>query len=131
MPVIPSSRRTKRVKNRWCSAADSERESMPRAVVCDAVDAPLRVVELQLAEPQRGEVRVRVVASAVCHSDLLVHDGTLPSPFPMVLGHEAVGVVAQVGADVEGLTVGDHVVVCTMPQCGECDACLADERHLC
>lgn len=104
---------------------------MTKAVVCDEVGARLRVDDLQLGAPKSGEVRISVAASAVCHSDLLVHDGTLRSPFPMVLGHEAVGTVMELGEGVTGMAVGDHVVVSTMPQCGECEACRNDERHLC
>jgi S-(hydroxymethyl)glutathione dehydrogenase/alcohol dehydrogenase len=72
-----------------------------------------------------------VVGSGLCHSDYHVISGDLPSAFPIVLGHEASGVVEAVGSDVRGLAVGDHVVTCTSIFCGYCADCQAGHNHLC
>lgn len=104
---------------------------MPNAAVCTAVNAPIEVCELVLAEPRDGEVKVSLGASGICASDVSVQKGTLPSPLPIVLGHEGAGVVTGVGAGVETLALGDHVVVAAMPQCGACDRCARNQPHLC
>jgi S-(hydroxymethyl)glutathione dehydrogenase / alcohol dehydrogenase len=78
-----------------------------------------------------GDVRVRVKAGGVCHSDLSAMQGVLPNKMPFVLGHEGAGVIAEVGADVSGLVVGDHVTVCWVPPCGQCAFCLRGEGNLC
>lgn len=104
---------------------------MPKAAICTAVDAPLEIVELDLAEPKAGEVRLQLGASGVCHSDLSVQNGTLPIGLPAVLGHEGAGTVTQVGEGVENLKVGDHVVVSWVPQCGQCYFCQRDQGELC
>jgi S-(hydroxymethyl)glutathione dehydrogenase/alcohol dehydrogenase len=69
------------------------------------------VDDVQVRDPGEGEVRVRVLASGICHSDLNVLDGTSPIPPPVVLGHEAAGVVESVGAGVDGVAPGDEVVI--------------------
>jgi Zn-dependent alcohol dehydrogenase len=76
-------------------------------------------------------VRVRVTHCGVCHSDLSVADGVFPSPTPIVLGHEAAGVVDAVGADVEGLAAGDPVVLSPVPPCGTCYWCVRGEPGVC
>lgn len=78
-----------------------------------------------------GDVRVQVKASGVCHSDLSAMQGVLPNKMPFVLGHEGAGIIAEVGADVPGLVVGDHVTVCWVPPCGRCVFCLRGEGNLC
>ncbi len=92
---------------------------------------PLSLEALQLEEPGPGEVLVRVAAAGLCHSDLSVIDGSRPRPLPMVLGHEAAGVVAALGADVAGLRVGDHVVFSFVPTCGNCVNCQSGQPALC
>lgn len=104
---------------------------MVRAAVCTQLDHPLEVMDLQLSGPRAGEVAVRVVASGICASDASVQKGTLPGPLPMVLGHEAAGVVEEVGDGVEHLAVGDHVAICAMPQCGQCYRCRRAQPGLC
>ncbi|SVD33111.1 uncharacterized protein METZ01_LOCUS385965, partial [marine metagenome] len=71
---------------------------------------PVEIAEVELAPPSAGEVLVEIRAAGVCHSDLSIINGSRPRPLPMVLGHEAAGVVAEVGKDVRGLKKGDHVV---------------------
>jgi S-(hydroxymethyl)glutathione dehydrogenase/alcohol dehydrogenase len=78
-------------------------------------------VELREIEPH--EVRVRVHRAGLCHSDVAVLDGTIPFPTPVVLGHEGAGVVEEVGSATTKVKVGDHVVLTTLGNCGQCDAC--------
>ncbi|MCZ7530268.1 MAG: Zn-dependent alcohol dehydrogenase [Acidimicrobiia bacterium] len=104
---------------------------MPKAAVCEAVGSPISVQDVDLADPKAGEVRIRTRAAGVCHSDLSVQNGTLLQPIPAVLGHEGAGVVEQIGDGVQGLEVGDHVVVSWVPQCGECFFCSRSEPELC
>jgi S-(hydroxymethyl)glutathione dehydrogenase / alcohol dehydrogenase len=84
-----------------------------------------------LPEVGPGKVKVRLRAASLCHSDLSAMSGVLPQPAPFVPGHEGAGEVTEVGAGVEGLAVGDHVVVCWMPPCGKCPSCLRGEGNLC
>ncbi len=79
--------------------------------------------ELEVRDPGPTEVKVRVMAAGVCHSDLSVVDGTIPWRAPSVLGHEGAGVVEAVGAEVRSVRPGDHVVIATLANCGTCRAC--------
>ncbi len=103
-----------------------------RAAVLEEFGEPLVVQEVDLAEPKRGEVLVRLEACGVCHTDLYTASGADPSGYaPTVLGHEGAGVVEKVGADVSSLAVGDHVVTLFSPQCRECTHCLDERTNLC
>ena len=93
--------------------------------------APLSTEELELADPGPGEVLVRVAAAGLCHSDVSVIDGSRPRPLPMVLGHEAAGVVEAVGPAVSLLRPGDHVVFSWVPSCGRCAPCQSGRPALC
>lgn len=104
---------------------------MPHAAVATALNQPLEIWEVDLAEPGPGEIRVQLAASGICHSDLSATTGTMPEKFPVVLGHEGAGVVDGVGPDVTGLAVGDHVVISWVPRCGRCRACLSGKAFLC
>ncbi len=104
---------------------------MPRAAVCDAIGDPITVQDVELGDPQAGEVRIRTAAAGVCHSDLSVQNGTLLQPIPAVLGHEGAGVVEAVGEGVENLAPGDHIVASWVPQCGQCYFCSRDQGQLC
>jgi NDMA-dependent alcohol dehydrogenase len=104
---------------------------MPKAAIATQVGSPLEIVDLDLADPQAGEVRIQLGASGVCHSDLSVTNGTLPLALPAVLGHEGAGTVVQVGDGVDNLQVGDRVVVSWVPQCGTCYFCKHDQGELC
>ena len=92
---------------------------------------PLSIEEFELDPPGPGEVLVRVRAAGLCHSDLSVIDGNRPRPVPMVLGHEAAGIVAAVGAGVDSLVPGDHVVAAFVPSCGHCAPCAGGRPALC
>lgn len=92
---------------------------------------PLAIGEVELDGPGLGEVLVRIAAAGLCHSDLSVIDGNRPRPTPMILGHEASGVVEEVGADVRDLRPGDHVVLTFVPSCGHCVPCASGRPALC
>ena len=92
---------------------------------------PLSIEEFELDPPGEGEVLVRVRAAGLCHSDLSVIDGNRPRPVPMVLGHEAAGVVEAIGPGVRGLAPGDHVVAAFVPSCGHCAPCSGGRPALC
>jgi S-(hydroxymethyl)glutathione dehydrogenase / alcohol dehydrogenase len=102
-----------------------------RAAVCRAFGAPLQLEDLVLDPPQDGEVRVRVAACAICHSDVSLVDGAWGGDLPAVYGHEAAGVVEEIGPGVAGLTPGDRVVVSLLRSCGTCFFCERGEAHLC
>jgi S-(hydroxymethyl)glutathione dehydrogenase / alcohol dehydrogenase len=103
-----------------------------RAAVLEEFASPLVVGEVELAEPQAGEVLVRLVACGVCHTDLYSASGADPSGYvPTVLGHEGAGVVEQVGEGVSSLRPGDHVLTLFSPQCGECAHCRDPRTNLC
>jgi len=101
------------------------------AVVLRAVDGPLRTEQVLLAEPGPAQVRVRLAAAGVCHSDLSLANGTLLQRFPVVLGHEGAGTVVAVGPGVASVAPGDRVVLNWAPPCGECWWCTAGEPYLC
>jgi len=102
-----------------------------RAAVVHEVGAPFVVEEIELAPTGPRDVRVRMAASGVCHSDLSVQNGSLPFMFPTVLGHEGAGVVVEVGEAVTRVAPGDHVVLTWMPACRRCYWCLAGQPMLC
>lgn len=92
---------------------------------------PLGLESVELDPPGPGEVLVRVRAAGLCHSDLSVIDGNRPRPLPMVLGHEVAGVVEELGAGVDDLQRGDHVVASFVPSCGHCAPCSGGRPALC
>lgn len=96
-----------------------------------AASQPLSIEQLTLADPGPGELRVRLRAAGLCHSDLSVIDGSRPRPTPMVLGHEAAGEVIALGPDTQGFALGDHVVFAFVPSCGHCRPCAEGRAALC
>lgn len=95
-----------------------------RAALMTAPGEPLVVVDdIRLEPPRAGEVRVRVVACGICHSDLSLIRGVFPAMGPTVCGHEAAGVVVELGDGVAGLAEGDHVILSPNPACGSCPYC--------
>ena len=110
-----------------------------RAAVLDAMGAPrpyadskpLAISEVELGAPGPGEILVKIGAAGLCHSDLSVINGDRPRPTPMALGHEAAGVVEQIGAGVDDLKKGDHVVLVFVPSCGHCGPCAEGRPALC
>jgi S-(hydroxymethyl)glutathione dehydrogenase / alcohol dehydrogenase len=91
----------------------------------------IAVEQIELAPPKAHEVRIKMVAAGVCHSDLSVINGTIPHPLPAVLGHEGAGVVLAVGEGVTHTKPGDHVVMSFVANCGRCFHCVRSEAFLC
>ncbi|MCM2578204.1 Zn-dependent alcohol dehydrogenase [Streptomyces meridianus] len=104
---------------------------MTRAAVLPAVGAPLELTGIELPEPGRGQVRIRLAAAGVCHSDLSLSNGTLRQPVPAVLGHEGAGTVTAVGEGVTAVAPGDPIVLNWAPSCGSCHYCGLGEPWLC
>ena len=111
-----------------------------KAAICYAYGEPLVVEEIELDAPKAGEVRVRLAAAAICHSDVHLIRGDWRMDFPemngeqtvgLVAGHEAAGVVEEVGEDVTNVEPGDHVVISLLRSCGHCFFCATGETHLC
>ena len=102
-----------------------------RAVVFSGVDRPIEIMDVDLAPPGPGEVRVKIAAAGVCHSDLHVRRGEWAVPTPLVMGHEGSGTVIEIGAGVTSLREGDHVVLSWVAPCGKCRYCLAGKEARC
>lgn len=96
-----------------------------------AESKPIKIETLTLNPPDREEVLIEIKAASLCHSDLSVIDGSRPRPLPMALGHEAAGIVKQVGENVHEFAVGDHVVCIFVPTCGNCPPCKEGRPALC
>ncbi len=96
-----------------------------------AESRPLSIETVEVAAPGAGELRVRVLAAGLCHSDLSVIEGVRPRPLPMLLGHEAAGEVIEVGEHVRDFAPGDRVVFSFVPMCGHCEPCASGRPALC
>ena len=93
---------------------------------------PWSIEEIEIGDPQPGEVKVQMEASGMCHSDHHLVTGGIPMlGFPVLGGHEGAGIVTEVGEGVEGVAPGDHVVMSFIPSCGKCPSCQAGLRNLC
>ncbi|MFI0240764.1 Zn-dependent alcohol dehydrogenase [Streptomyces sp. NPDC016845] len=104
---------------------------MVRAAVLPAVGSPLEITGIDLPAPGPGQVRIKLAAAGVCHSDLSLSDGTMRVPVPAVLGHEGAGTVVSVGEGVTHVAPGAEVVLNWAPSCGSCHACSLGEVWLC
>ena len=103
-----------------------------RAAGAWAPNEPLKIEELDLMPPQKGEVLVRIVATGVCHTDAYTLSGQdSEGVFPCVLGHEGAGIVEAVGEGVTSVAVGDHVIPLYTAECGQCKFCLSGKTNLC
>jgi S-(hydroxymethyl)glutathione dehydrogenase/alcohol dehydrogenase len=102
-----------------------------KAAVLYEPNTPLDVVDVEQEAPRAGEARVRVMASGVCHSDWHVINGDWQLPLPMVLGHEAAGVIEAVGPGVSTVQPGEHIIFSFRPQCGRCFYCSTGRSVLC
>jgi Zn-dependent alcohol dehydrogenase len=102
-----------------------------KAAVSRAFGAALHLEDAELAPVGAGEVRVRLAACAICHSDIAYMDGAWGGDLPAVFGHEAAGFVEEVGSDVANIATGDHVVVTLMRSCGECPCCMRGQYGAC
>src|SRR5256885_2665303 len=105
---------------------------MVKAAVLPGIQQPLEIRDdIVVDAPHAGEVKVRMGASGVCHSDLSMQNGTIMGMPPIVLGHEGAGIIEEVGEGVTDLKPGDHVVISWVPQCGECFFCQRGQGQLC
>jgi S-(hydroxymethyl)glutathione dehydrogenase / alcohol dehydrogenase len=103
-----------------------------RAAVAWEVGKPLTMEIVDVMPPQKGEVRVKIIASGVCHTDAFTLSGDDPEGiFPCILGHEGGGIVESVGEGVTSVSVGDHVIPLYTPECGECKFCRSGKTNLC
>jgi S-(hydroxymethyl)glutathione dehydrogenase/alcohol dehydrogenase len=113
------------------SAGKRPMSSKHRAAVLHQAGTPLVIEHVSVSSPAPHDVVVRVRAAGLCHTDLEVIGGALRYPLPMILGHEAAGVVEQVGAEVDTPKVGDHVILSWNPHCGHCFQCDRGQPILC
>ena len=102
-----------------------------RAAVLSQINKPLQILDLEQEPPKSKEVRVRVKAAGVCMSDWHIMNGDWPLPLPMVLGHEAAGIVVENGPEVDNVRPGDHVIFSFRPHCGRCRYCSSGQTVLC
>ncbi|WP_323917761.1 S-(hydroxymethyl)glutathione dehydrogenase/class III alcohol dehydrogenase [Aeromonas caviae] len=103
-----------------------------KAAIAWGPGQPLSIEEVEVMPPKAGEVRVRIVATGVCHTDAFTLSGEDPEGvFPCILGHEGGGIVESVGEGVTSVKVGDHVIPLYTPECGECKFCKSGKTNLC
>ena len=102
-----------------------------KAVLSRELNKPVVVEEVSIESPRRDEVMVKIQACGVCRSDLSATNGTIPFPLPVVLGHEAAGIIEEVGEGVRDVAVGDTVIISWIPICGKCRYCAAGRPALC
>uniref|UniRef100_A0A670IXE2 alcohol dehydrogenase n=1 Tax=Podarcis muralis TaxID=64176 RepID=A0A670IXE2_PODMU len=102
-----------------------------KAAVAWEVKKPLSIEQVEVAPPKAHEVRIKILATGICRSDDHVISGAFAMPFPIVLGHEAAGVVESVGEGVTCVKPGDKVIPLFVPQCGKCTSCRSTKGNLC
>lgn len=102
-----------------------------KAALLTGIDEALEIAELGIDAPAPHEVLIQTAAAGVCHSDMHFQEGKYPCAVPIVLGHEAAGVVEAVGAEVDYVAPGDHVITCVSMSCGNCRNCMRGKPHLC
>ena len=111
---------------------DGQTHIKSKAAVAWAAGELLKMEEIDVELPKKGEVLVRIVASGVCHTDAFTLSGDDPEGvFPSVLGHEGGGIVEMVGEGVTSVEVGDHVIPLYTAECGECKFCTSGKTNLC
>lgn len=108
-----------------------QEEVTMKAAVCYELGKPLIVEEIEIDPPREGEIKVRLAATAICHSDIHYIRGDWRGQPPMVAGHEAAGVVEEIGENVTLAKPGDHVVVSLLRSCGRCFYCTTGSPHMC
>jgi len=102
-----------------------------RAAVLYEPKKPMMVEEITIDDPQEHEVMVKLVATGICHSDLLPIKGDVPQTYPVVVGHEGAGIVEKVGPGVTSVQPGDHVIIACIYNCGKCASCMDGQPSLC
>lgn len=115
-------------RKRTIKGAVLESIGADRPYVCTE---PIRVQDLELEGPGQGEILVRIEAAGICHSDLSVVNGNRPRPVPMLLGHEAAGIVEELGEGVEDISIGQRVVMTFLPRCEDCPGCRSNGKTPC
>jgi len=128
---LPLPERMRTVRARAVTPGDVTVPLNVRAAIVHAPNEPFVIETVQLEGPREGEVLVHVKATGLCHSDLHVYEGKLPWQFPVLLGHEAAGVVVECGPGVTAFKPGDHVIPFLIPHCGRCSYCQSDKTNLC
>lgn len=122
--TIPSTKTAKRIiRGAVLEATGAERPYLN--------SQPIQVRELELEGPGPGEILVRIEAAGICHSDLSVVNGNRPRPVPMLLGHEAAGIVEELGEGINDIPLGQRVVMTFLPRCGDCDGCRSNGKTPC
>ena len=102
-----------------------------KAAVMREYGKPLTIEDIEIGKPQAGEVKVKISAVGLCHTDISVSHGGFPPPLPVVLGHEGVGVIEEVGIGVTDLKPGDNVLINSLVYCGECPNCAKGNYGAC
>ena len=102
-----------------------------KAAVARKFNAPLSVETVTLSAPRAGEVKVKIAACAICHSDIAFIDGKFGGTLPAIYGHEAAGHITELGETVSGYAIGDPVLVTLLRSCGECQSCRAGHTKTC
>jgi len=102
-----------------------------KAAVVYEYGQPIDVVDVELGDVGPSDIRVKIKATGLCHSDVATQTGDLPFPLPIILGHEGSGIVTEVGADVTQTKVGDHVVLSALIHCGVCAQCEKGHHNIC
>jgi S-(hydroxymethyl)glutathione dehydrogenase / alcohol dehydrogenase len=112
-------------------AQKSQRSNSMKAAIFHGPNQPLTIEDVEVDQPQDREVLIKTAHSGVCHSDLHFVDGFYPYPAPAILGHEAAGIVEEVGKQVTYVKPGDHVIACLSVFCGYCDQCMSGHPNRC
>lgn len=102
-----------------------------KAAVLRELGRPMEIEDVEVSKPGPREVLLRVAAVGLCHSDLHILEGDMPFPLPAILGHEAAGIVEQVGSDVTTCKPGDHIIVSLTFNCGHCEQCHGGHAYRC
>ena len=102
-----------------------------KAAICNEFKQPLVVEDVDIDSPGKGEVKIRMAATAICHSDIHLLSGDMIQELPTLAGHESAGYVEEVGGDVTSVEPGDHVALTTVYNCGKCKACYKGFPHMC
>ena len=102
-----------------------------KAAVMYETNQPLVIENIGTKKPGAREVLINTAYAGLCHSDLHVMEGHFPHPLPVVLGHEAAGIVEQVGSEVNYVKPGDHVITCLSVFCGTCEQCTSGHPSIC
>ena len=102
-----------------------------KAAICYEFGQPLVIEEIVIDAPQAGELKVKLSACAICHSDIHYMEGAWGGTLPAVYGHEAAGIVEEVGVGVATVAPGDHVIVSLLRSCGKCHFCERNESYMC